>query len=58
MNISAPTDYRETARRRLPRFVFDYIDGGSMPSTRFAATSTTSAESRDGSQPGLDGWQL
>jgi len=27
--ISAPTDYREAARRRLPRFVFDYIDGGS-----------------------------
>jgi FMN-dependent dehydrogenase len=29
MIISAPTDYREAARRRLPRFVFDYIDGGS-----------------------------
>jgi L-lactate dehydrogenase (cytochrome) len=26
--ISAPTDYREAARRRLPRFLFDYIDGG------------------------------
>ena len=23
------TDYRELARRRLPRFLFDYIDGGS-----------------------------
>ena len=22
-------DYRELARRRLPRFLFDYIDGGS-----------------------------
>src|ERR1700745_2185331 len=26
--ISAPSDYREAARRRLPRFLFDYIDGG------------------------------
>jgi L-lactate dehydrogenase (cytochrome) len=30
MIISAPTDYRETARRRLPRFVFDLIDGGAV----------------------------
>ncbi len=29
MIISAATDYREAARRRLPRFLFDYIDGGS-----------------------------
>lgn len=28
MIISAPSDYREAARRRLPRFLFDYIDGG------------------------------
>src|SRR6516165_3090897 len=28
MIISAPTDYRAAARRRLPRFLFDYIDGG------------------------------
>ncbi|WP_298808670.1 FMN-dependent L-lactate dehydrogenase LldD [uncultured Sphingomonas sp.] len=28
MIISAPTDFREAARRRLPRFLFDYIDGG------------------------------
>ncbi len=28
MIISAPTDYREAARRRLPRFLFDYLDGG------------------------------
>ncbi|MDQ1157211.1 L-lactate dehydrogenase (cytochrome) [Sphingomonas sp. SORGH_AS 950] len=26
--ISAPTDYREAARRRLPPFLFHYIDGG------------------------------
>ena len=29
MIISSPTDYREAARRRLPRFLFDYVDGGS-----------------------------
>lgn len=28
MIISSATDYREAARRRLPRFLFDYIDGG------------------------------
>jgi L-lactate dehydrogenase (cytochrome) len=28
MIISAPTDYREAARRRLPPFLFHYIDGG------------------------------
>jgi len=28
MIVSSLTDYREAARRRLPRFLFDYIDGG------------------------------
>lgn len=28
MIISAPTDYREAARRKLPPFLFHYIDGG------------------------------
>ncbi|MDR6126789.1 L-lactate dehydrogenase (cytochrome) [Sphingomonas sp. SORGH_AS802] len=28
MIISAPTDFREAARRRLPPFLFHYIDGG------------------------------
>jgi L-lactate dehydrogenase (cytochrome) len=28
MIISSPSDYRDAARRRLPRFLFDYIDGG------------------------------
>ncbi|NVZ27005.1 FMN-dependent L-lactate dehydrogenase LldD [Pseudomonas gingeri] len=28
MIISSATDYREAARRKLPRFLFDYIDGG------------------------------
>ncbi len=26
MIISSPMDYREAARRRLPRFLFDYIE--------------------------------
>lgn len=26
--ISAPTDFRAVAKRRLPRFLFDYLDGG------------------------------
>lgn len=30
MITSAPTDYREAAKRRLPRFLFDYIDGGAV----------------------------
>ncbi len=28
MIISAPTDYRAAAKRRLPPFLFHYIDGG------------------------------
>jgi hypothetical protein len=28
MIISAPNDYRKAAERRLPRLLFDYIDGG------------------------------
>ena len=28
MIISSPTDFRRAARRRLPRFLFDYLDGG------------------------------
>jgi L-lactate dehydrogenase (cytochrome) len=28
MKAASTTDYRERARRRLPRFLFDYIDGG------------------------------
>jgi L-lactate dehydrogenase (cytochrome) len=29
MKAASAIDYRELARRRLPRFLFDYIDGGS-----------------------------
>ena len=30
MIISAPSDYRKAVERRLPRFLFDYIDGGAV----------------------------
>lgn len=33
MIISSPGDYREAARRKLPPFLFDYIDGGSYAET-------------------------
>ena len=33
MIIAATTDYREAARRRLPRFLVDYIDGGAFSET-------------------------
>ena len=36
MKAAAPIDYRELARRRLPRFLFDYIDGGSYAETTLA----------------------
>lgn len=29
MTVASPLDYRELARRRLPRFLFEYIEGGS-----------------------------
>lgn len=29
MRVASTTDYRELARRRLPHFLFEYIDGGS-----------------------------
>lgn len=29
MKIASVTDYREAARRRLPHFLFEYVDGGS-----------------------------
>ena len=37
MIISAATDYRAAARRRLPRFLFDYIDGGAYAEHTLAA---------------------
>ena len=36
MKVASITDYREAARRRLPRFLFDYIDGGAYAETTLA----------------------
>jgi len=33
VNAASISDYRELARRRLPRFLFEYIDGGSYAET-------------------------
>ena len=33
MIVASVSDYREAARRRLPGFLFDYIDGGSFDET-------------------------
>ena len=37
MRTACVADYREAARRRLPRVLFDYIDGGSYGETTLAA---------------------
>jgi L-lactate dehydrogenase (cytochrome) len=37
MVISGPSDYREAARRKLPPFLFDYIDGGAGSETTLQA---------------------
>ncbi|MFZ4876039.1 FMN-dependent L-lactate dehydrogenase LldD [Janthinobacterium sp. Mn2066] len=39
MIISSASDYREAARRKLPRFLFDYIDGGANAEHTLAANS-------------------
>ena len=40
MIVSAPSDYREAARRRLPRVLFDYIDGGALAENTMNANAT------------------
>jgi len=37
--ISSASDYREAARRKLPRFLFDYIDGGAYAEHTLRANS-------------------
>ena len=36
MILASVSDFREAARRRLPNFLFDYIDGGSFDETTLA----------------------
>lgn len=40
MIISSASDYREAARRKLPRFLFDYIDGGAYAEHTLLANSS------------------
>lgn len=40
MKAASITDYRELARRRLPRFLFEYIDGGSYAETTLGRNIT------------------
>jgi L-lactate dehydrogenase (cytochrome) len=44
--ISSPLDYREAARRRLPRFLFDYVDGGAFGEETMAANRADLADIR------------
>ena len=46
MIISCIEDYREAARRRLPRFLFDYIDGGASAEQTLAANLADLAQVR------------
>jgi L-lactate dehydrogenase (cytochrome) len=46
MIISSVADYREAARRRLPRFLFDYIDGGAGAEETLRANVRDLAEVR------------
>jgi L-lactate dehydrogenase (cytochrome) len=40
MKAAAPTDYRAIARRRLPHFLFEYLDGGSYGEVTLARNSS------------------
>lgn len=40
MTAVSPADFRELARRRLPRFLFEYIDGGSHDETTLRRNRT------------------
>ena len=40
MKAASASDYREMARRRLPHFLFEYIDGGSYDEVTLAANRT------------------
>lgn len=44
MIISSASDYREAARRKLPRFLFDYIDGGAYAEHTLRANSADLTE--------------
>ncbi len=41
MIISSASDYRAAAKRKLPRFLFDYIDGGAYAEHTLRANGST-----------------
>ena len=45
MKAASVADYRELARRRLPKMFFEYIDGGSYAEVTLGGTSPTSKPS-------------
>jgi L-lactate dehydrogenase (cytochrome) len=44
MIISSAADFREAAKRRLPRFLFDYVDGGANAEETLRRNSTDLAD--------------
>lgn len=44
MIVSSPTDFRKAAKSRLPRFLFDYIDGGAGDEGTMRSNSTELAK--------------
>ena len=44
MIVSSPTDFRAAAKRKLPRFLFDYIDGGANDERTLRRNSADLAE--------------
>lgn len=44
MIVSSPTDFRKAAQSRLPRFLFDYIDGGAGSEGTMRSNSTELAK--------------
>ena len=52
MKPASVADYREAARRRLPRVLFDYIDGGAYAEETLAA-NVGDLQDRDRSLVGM-----
>lgn len=44
MKVVSPDEFRAAARRRLPRFLFDYIDGGAFSETTLARNTMDLAD--------------
>jgi len=53
MIVSSASDYREAARRKLPRFLFDYIDG--EPTLNNAKSQYCRSDRREPETAGVEG---